>query len=91
MVAFGRALACIASIVAQLVKNPPVMRESWVRSLGWGRSPGEGKGYPLQYSALENSKDCYSPWGCKESDMTEATFTLLSHWPILERMRSGDS
>ena len=24
-----------ASLVAQLVKNPPVMRETWVRSLGW--------------------------------------------------------
>ena len=35
-----------------------------------GRSPGEGKGYPLQYSGLENSVD-YSPWGCKESDMIE--------------------
>ena len=23
-----------------------------------GRSPGEGKGYPLQYSGLENSRDC---------------------------------
>ena len=23
-----------------------------------GRSPGEGKGYPLQYSDLENSMDC---------------------------------
>ena len=27
---------------------------------GLGRSPGEGKGYPLQYSGLENSMD--SPW-----------------------------
>ena len=37
-----------------------------------GRSPGEGKGYPLQYSALKNSMDCiYSPWGHKESDTTE--------------------
>ena len=35
---------------------------------GLGRSPGEGKGYPLQYSGLENS----SPWGHKESD----TFTF---------------
>ena len=42
---------------------------------GLGRSAGEGTGYPLQYSALENSID-YSPWGCKESDMT-ATFTSL--------------
>jgi len=30
---------------------------------GLGRFPGEGKGYPLQYSGLE--------WGRKESDMTE--------------------
>ena len=25
---------------------------------GLGRSPGEGKGYPLQYSSLEKSMDC---------------------------------
>ena len=25
---------------------------------GLGRSPGEGKGYPLKYSGLENSMDC---------------------------------
>ena len=36
---------------------------------GLERSPGEGKGYPLQYSGLENSMD--STWGCKELDMTE--------------------
>ena len=24
----------------------------------WGRAPGEGKGYPLQYSGLKNSIDC---------------------------------
>ena len=28
---------------------------------GLGRSPGEGKGCPLQYSGLENSKDCTVP------------------------------
>ena len=32
---------------------------------GLVRSPGEGNGYPLQYSGL------YSPWVHKESDMTE--------------------
>ena len=36
---------------------------------GWGRSPGEGKGQPLQYSGLENSMD--SPWDLKESDTTD--------------------
>ena len=25
---------------------------------GLGRSPGEEKGYPFQYSGLENSRDC---------------------------------
>ena len=38
---------------------------------GLGRSPGEGKGYPLQYSGLENSMDCTVHWGHKESDTTE--------------------
>ena len=39
--------------------------------LGLGRCPGEGKGSPLQYSGLENSMDCISVWGHKESDRTE--------------------
>ena len=47
-----------ASLVAQLVKNPPAMWETLVRSLGWEDSPGGGNGYPLQYSGLENSMDC---------------------------------
>ena len=40
--------------------------------LGMGRSPGEGKGYPLQYFGLKNSMDSIiNPWGRKELDMTE--------------------
>ena len=38
---------------------------------GLGRSPGEGEGYTLQYSGLENSMNYISQWGHKESDMTE--------------------
>ena len=39
---------------------------------GLGRSSGEGKGNPLQYSGLENSVGCIvSPWGYKELDVTE--------------------
>ena len=37
---------------------------------GVGRSPGEGKGYPLQYSGLENSMN-YIVHGVAESDLTE--------------------
>ena len=45
---------------------------------GWGRSPGERKGNPLQSSCLETptrqrSLAGYSPWGHKVLDMTEAT------------------
>ena len=86
-----------ASLIAQLVKNPPAMQETPIQFLDQedplekgqathplflgfhcgsagkesacnagdlgslpvlGRSPGEGKGYPLQYSGLENSMDC---------------------------------
>ena len=32
---------------------------------GSGRSPGEGIGYPLQYSGLENSMDCRQSLGCQ--------------------------
>ena len=43
-----------ASLVAQLVKSLPAL----CGRSGLGRSPGEGKGYPVQYSGLENSMDC---------------------------------
>ena len=32
-----------ASLVAQLVKNPPAMQETWVRSLGWADPLEKGK------------------------------------------------
>ena len=38
---------------------------------GLGRSPGEGKSYPLQYSWPGELHGLYSPWGLKESDTTE--------------------
>ena len=107
------------SLVVQMVKNVPAMRETWIQSLGqdipwrraWqptpvfldfpggsdskesacnvrdlgliagsGRSPGGGHGNPLQYSCLENPHGQrwlagYSPWGHKESDMTERLST----------------
>ena len=43
--------------MALMVKNPPTLWETWVRSLAWEYSPGEGNGYPLEYFGLENSMD----------------------------------
>ena len=49
-----------ASQRALVVKNPPANAED-IRDVGSspgvGKSPGEGNGYPLQYSCLENSMD----------------------------------
>ena len=47
-----------------MVKNLPAVRETgfdpWV-----GKSPGEGNGYPLQVSCLDNSLDSGAWWGTK--------------------------
>ena len=43
--------------MAQLVKNPAAMQETWVLSLGWEDSLEKGTAYPIQYSGLENSMD----------------------------------
>ena len=66
------------SLVAQTVKNPPVMWEHLVPELGW--SPGRGHGNPFQYSCLENPQGRRSLVGCKprghkESNMTERLST----------------
>ena len=66
-----------ASLVAQQVKNPPAMWETWVLSLGWDITleknttvfqPGEIHGL-------------YGPWGCKASDTTG--WLSLSSWPLV--------
>ena len=68
-----------ASLVAETIKNVRAMQETQVRSLGWeGAWEKEMAMTPI--SCLENSTDrgfwWASPWGRKESDMTEwLTFT----------------
>ena len=54
-----------ASLVCQLVKNPPAMWETWVQSLQWED--------PLEKGQATNSSILAwrIPWGHKESDTTE--------------------
>ena len=40
-----------------MVKNLPANAGDVGSIPGWGRSPGEGNGNPLQYSCLENPMD----------------------------------
>ena len=70
-----------ASLIAQLVKNPPAMWETWVQSLGWEDSPEEAKGYPLQYSGEFHG--LYSSWSHKELDMTEQLSLSVVARPFL--------
>ena len=62
--------------------------------LGLERSPGEGKGYPLHYSGLENSMDCIVH-GVAESDTTERlslSYGIRSHQFMANRGgKSGSS
>ena len=53
------------SLVAQLVKNPAAMLETWVRSLSWKDPLEKGKATHSSILAWR------IPWGHKESDMTE--------------------
>ena len=66
--------------MAQLVKNPPAMWETWVRALA--REDPLEKGTTIHYSCLENPVDRGAwwatnplPWGCKELDTPERLST----------------
>ena len=72
----------LASRVAQLVKNPPAMHETWVRSLGQEDPLEEGMGTHSSILAWRTPMDrgawwatMESPWSLKESDTTEQLST----------------
>ena len=77
-----------ASLVAQLVKNPPAMRETWARFLGW-EDPLEKGRLPTPIFWPEEFHGLYSPWGCKESGTTKRLSLSLGQllwyqklWPV---------
>ena len=63
------------------------MQETWIPSLGWGRSLGEGIGTPLQYCCLGNSMDtgvwCVAVHGVAKSltRLSEFHFSWLKYTP----------
>ena len=56
-----------ASLVAQLVKNLPAMREAWVRSLGWDDPLEKEK---ATHSRILAWRIPWNPWGRKELNTT---------------------
>ena len=60
-----------ASLVAELVKNPPAVWEPWVQSLGWEELLEKGKVTDSSILAGHiHIREPYSPWGPKELEMT---------------------
>ena len=67
----------VASLVAQMAKNPPAMHETRVGKIPWRRDwqptpvllPGEFHG--------QRSLVVYSPWGRKDSDTTEQLIACI--------------
>ena len=61
-------------LMAQMIKNPRVRQETWVQSLGW-EDPLKGMDTHSSILAwrIPWTEDLagYSPWSCKELDMTE--------------------
>ena len=70
-----------------MVKNPPALRVTWVRPLGWEDPLEEGMATHSSILARRIPADrgpwraTYSPWGHKESDTTERLNTAMSGRP----------
>ena len=77
-----------AVLIALLVKNPPAMRETWVRSLG-GKIPWRRERLPPPVFWPGEFHGLYSPWGRKESDTTEQlSLSLWERSYLAQRTRS---
>ena len=68
----------MTSLVAQMIENPPEMQQTWVWPLDWEDFPETGK---ATHSRILASRilGIYSPWGHKESNMTEQLSLTSSH------------
>ena len=71
-----------ASLVAQLIKNPPAMRETWVQSLGWEDPLEKGKAIYSSILAWRNPW-AVQPTGSQRVGHNWATFTFTEKTEIL--------
>ena len=73
--------------MAQLVKNPPAMRETWVRSLGWEDPLEKGKATPSNILAWGIPWTVYS-MGSQRVRHDCVTFTSLNPFKIFNMTQS---
>jgi len=67
--------------VALVVKNPPAKARDATNTgsiPGWGRSPGDGNGKPLQYSCLENSVERGALWATVHGSQSSVQFSSVA-------------
>ena len=74
--------------VAQTVKNLPANAGDLGSIPGPGRSPGEGNGYPLQYSCLENSTDRGTWWATVHGVAKSPTWLSDRHFLVTCRQHA---
>ena len=78
-----------------MIKNLPAKAGDVGSVPGLGRSPGEGNGYPLQYSCQENSIDRGAWWatvhGVAKSRTRLSDFTFTFHFHALEKKMATHS
>ena len=77
-----------ASLVAQMVKNPPTMWETWVPSLSWDDPLEEGIATHSNILAwripwIEEPGGLYSPWGCRVAQNETNTETIDQLRPLV--------
>ena len=59
---------------------------------GLGRSAGEGKGYPVQYSSLENSMDCIVHEVAKsQMQLSDFHFHMIKNMGVGVRLSASES
>ena len=63
-----------ASLIAQLVKNPPEKYETWVPFSGLGRSPGEGKGYPVESESCSILPNFVTAWTIQSMEFSRPEY-----------------
>ena len=83
-----------AWLVSQMVGNPSVLQETWVRSLGRKDSPGERNGYPLPVFLPGESMDRGAWWATVHGVIKSCTWLSDSHswrvWHSLVHLLLGE-
>ena len=77
-----------ASLVAHLVKNPPGMWETWVRSLV-GIIPWRKERLPSPVFWPGGFHGLYSPWVLKESDTNDRLSLHFTYLPLKKKKKTG--